>query len=824
MKTEMREEKKNNNKLGKKPPVDEFKDGFSDPDSLTRAVAAANTLPTPSPSERSRTKTPKKEDEDAAQSAAAETGKKIVEIDEMFLPSALRIRGEQTGAEILKPAFRSNTDDTMKSKGKGPVTFADDVTAAVAGHAAAGPTARQHGRRHHLFDDEKEPWTRNIPQITGDPSIGGEKIDFNTHPHIPAEEPESPSFYDISTLGKRAMKRKNPFADGESSASTSTTAKKTLKSENNNNDDIAHLPTPPSSSKGKSDKTPFIIDLTTTSDDASSSATEKKLYPDSQILLSPFDSAFANPTSTATLLADLLEHPRSLNLYEASAAFAFLQKSIRSFTKTYFAYELSAHAKRAWPLHALAQEHPQFVRYTQYIADGSQYGWRKLFTESYARPHLAYALINWALKTYVLDATAFGVSQEARDQLEDQDRLHLYYDGFVRTKKRAAMLSDLLQCIGDPEVQKAEMNNAVSKLSGQITELLTPLYQSTNMAGLPSKVVREKLRQIVQLTASIALCVRLSGANGTIFRYHFPDKRTPFQVPHGVSRPQNCVNKAWVDDRDPNRNRDEHELEGFQPLVKMSCFPAVIATVPHGPDMEEMAALVEERGLDAAVRYDERTGECLNQSWVTEVRICPADVYLEWTQKLSTLEPRWKLKLSEAIESAHKQKHPSKVPGMLRAVKGIMAGGLVVATVGGLIATQVLTAGKVWDRKAEGFNRVGRVVASIEQMKAELAQSGTVKYRQLVDEWNSEGFLADREKFERYLRGGPEKGKEVITKTIYQTVDVKRRRAARNTVVQRIKGVFGWAANKTESAMREARERERQWYDEILLARPDGMP
>ena len=136
-----------------------------------------------------------------------------------------------------------------------------------------------------------------------------------------------------------------------------------------------------------------------------------------------------------SLLNGMCNDPRALELYEIQPLLDHIRNSIISFTEQYFSFELAQSERDIWPLHFLTTKYLPLLLTTQYIADGSQYGWRSLFTSSQTRPYLVAAIIGEYLKHHVFNATAFGFPEEVVEKLEDDDREYLHYDAFVRSKR-----------------------------------------------------------------------------------------------------------------------------------------------------------------------------------------------------------------------------------------------------------------------------------------------------------------------------------------------------------------------------------------------------
>jgi hypothetical protein len=344
------------------------------------------------------------------------------------------------------------------------------------------------------------------------------------------------------------------------------------------------------------------------------------------------------------VLRELVRESRVLKLEEASDALIALRDQVRAYSQKYFEYEMTSEEKRNWPLGDLQEKNPELVANCAYIADGSQYGWRQLFTESYSRAPLVNGLLGHYLVEHVFKHTSFGLNEEELASLEDGVlKKYIHYDGFVRSKQLALAISEILS---NKSIEDRSLDRfvAVTSLSTQIMSTIEPLVPSGCIAEAEAA-----LKEIILDAQALATSLRLTGVNRTIFRLNFPSKHSEYQLGGG----QNCLNIDRVDATQhhaPDYDRDELR-------VKIPCWPTIIATVPSGPDMLDFKndpTLKDRAGKPLPTFIgapDDNPG-----AFVTEVFITPSDVYLEWTPLATPLASPLKLTLWQAIEQAKKER------------------------------------------------------------------------------------------------------------------------------------------------------------------------
>ena len=348
--------------------------------------------------------------------------------------------------------------------------------------------------------------------------------------------------------------------------------------------------------------------------------------------------------SGCRVLRELVRESRVLKLEEASDALIALRDQVRAFSQKHFAYEMTSEEKCNWPLADLQEKYPELVANCAYIADGSQYGWRQLFTESYSRAPLVNGLLGHYLVEHVFKHTSFGLNEEELASLEDGVlKKYIHYDGFVRSKQLALAISEILS--NKPiEDRSLDRFAAATSLSTQVMSTIEPLVPRGCKAEAEAA-----LKEVVLDAQALATSLHLTGSNGTIFRFNFPSKHSEYQLGGG----QNCLNIDHVDATQhhaPDYDRDELR-------VKIPCWPTIVATVPSGPDMLDFKhdpTLKDRAGkpLPAFIGApDDNPG-----AFVTEVFMTPSDVYLEWTPLATPLASPLKLTLWQAIEQAKKER------------------------------------------------------------------------------------------------------------------------------------------------------------------------
>ena len=315
----------------------------------------------------------------------------------------------------------------------------------------------------------------------------------------------------------------------------------------------------------------------------------------------------------------LKQNLRPLGLEELHIQFYLLQKMLRQFTKRHFVTPWSPSRLAAFSLADLSTDHAPFYRIAGYLADGStfQEGWSSFLTSEHTRPHLVYAILSEWLKYNVFGHSCFGLSEEEDAAMTAIDIRYLHYDGFVRTKERAKLLARILANKPAWE-QEMDVGVAVEKVVSELMIVLAPLLPECKgqLATL-----RTQLTSIVDIAANLHQCIRLTGMDGTIIRFHTHTKGDPF----AYTARQNCINKSTVkktiDEMMALRNGEKSAADAAADskasilqrraanklvhgkdklLIKMPCFPLILAVVPFGPTLRDFA--VEQDMYNSVIR------------------------------------------------------------------------------------------------------------------------------------------------------------------------------------------------------------------------------
>jgi hypothetical protein len=244
----------------------------------------------------------------------------------------------------------------------------------------------------------------------------------------------------------------------------------------------------------------------------------------------------------------------------------------------------------------LHDQHAPFFRMLSYIAEGSgfQSGWPDFLSSESARPHVVYGVLGEWLKYNVFGHSCFGLSPEEDLQMLAIDVQYIKWDGFVRTKERAKLLKGILAAKPKWEFD-ADMSSAVGTLVSELMVVLAPVLPSC-LSTLAE--MKHKLTLLVDIAANLHLCIRLTGVDGTILRYHNARKNDGF----AYTARQNCVNKnsvratlaaAMKNRNDQNSDKGRKTENGCRLTeklkIKMPCFPLVMAVVPYGPTLKDFA-------------------------------------------------------------------------------------------------------------------------------------------------------------------------------------------------------------------------------------------
>ena len=296
------------------------------------------------------------------------------------------------------------------------------------------------------------------------------------------------------------------------------------------------------------------------------------------------------------------QHPEHLTLEHIGPLFNYVTGSIQSFSEEHFSFELTLEQREAWPLHQLSSRYLPLMLITQYIADGSQHGWRHFFTTPASRSALVSGVIGEWVRQRVFNHTCFGMSAENIEKLEDMDRKYLHHDAFLRSKKRAAMVQEMLR--KDPRGCRKDLFEAVDELSDELMAVLMPLMPesifaysrsgryfnedtSSTIAVDAKEEIRAELAGIIAGAARLHRGMRVMGKDGTIIRIAQPVQKGE---QYYESAPFEIVNEKMVKEtKHHGLKAGAKKHEDGKLKIKMTCFPRVEAYVPHGPDYEQMA-------------------------------------------------------------------------------------------------------------------------------------------------------------------------------------------------------------------------------------------
>ncbi|KAF7513861.1 hypothetical protein GJ744_006475 [Endocarpon pusillum] len=407
-------------------------------------------------------------------------------------------------------------------------------------------------------------------------------------------------------------------------------AERVLRARNKKN---ARLPTPPQS-PGGGRPSPFHGPEGNEKSAESAEQVLARLDASTEAAKSPREAGFVRPTSRhvdlvrddipgelelpATINNILVEPTADIKMEEVCTAFDFLKTQIQRHARKVYGYHAPAKDQALPSFTHLKVKHRELFQYIRYVADGDQYGWDKLIQTGNQRENLVYAIVSRALISYVFDAELFGASPEDHEELLEMCREYLHYDAFVRNGHRAEIISSILldeaeKYSDSGEPPYAYFSAAIISLERRINLLLQPLRPAKSAASplLPEV----SLHSILQAALKVHLAIRLSGSNGTVYRLQHPHKLQPWDAMN-----MNCINQ---------RKMDLTVHDGEEPLVKISCFPAVFATVPSGPNLEQFTDPDFVEDWKNTADPDQEDGE--GKPLITEYPITLADVVLENT-------------------------------------------------------------------------------------------------------------------------------------------------------------------------------------------------
>ena len=373
------------------------------------------------------------------------------------------------------------------------------------------------------------------------------------------------------------------------------------------------------------------------------------------------------------------EDPTRLTLGDVGPLFRYLTTHIHDFANVHFGFTLTQEQQAAWPLHKLSTRYLPLMLISQYIGDGSQYGWQNFFTNSASRASLVAGIIGEWVKQRAVNHTSFGMSNSQIEILENMDREYLHHDAFLRSKKRAAMIQDMLK--QDPAGCATSLNKAVDDLAEELMIVMMPLmpesifaysesgyfWEDTSSRGAITarQIIKNDLMRIVRMSADLHRGIRVLGRDGTVVRIANAVQKGETYYD---SAPFEVINEKMVDEtkhhglKANSLNSEEGRLK-----IKMTTFCRIEAYVPHGPDYEEMVETENEvkKGLkegekidwdevqaqvgfwpelpEDVVREQERKGAKINEKGEVQIkrmhgsyvmiypRLAPHQVYCEWS-------------------------------------------------------------------------------------------------------------------------------------------------------------------------------------------------
>ncbi|ETN38076.1 uncharacterized protein HMPREF1541_07700 [Cyphellophora europaea CBS 101466] len=339
--------------------------------------------------------------------------------------------------------------------------------------------------------------------------------------------------------------------------------------------------------------------------------------------------------ATEELKLNLRHVPCPLQPEQIGALFQVLREELRQFAFDNFHFELTAEAQADWPLHEMADNYYSLMRTTQYIADGSQYGWRHFFTTPDSRASVIYGVIAEYIRRHIFSIPSFGLSEQDAKRVDDVDSTWMHFDSHVRARRRAQVMNEILM---GSEWQMSS-NRAIRQLAEELMVVLTPLLppdvfahneDSHDFSLSKSKKANEQHGYILKcltdrLTWAVGLhySLRLTGINGSIIQFSNNSLRgEKWYGDQGA--PQNCVNEqmmkktqfhGWLSEQAIKRANalDYHagvadgpddEDSPQRPRIKMCCFPRVEMIVPRGPDMEQLAEIERRNALEVRSRAE----------------------------------------------------------------------------------------------------------------------------------------------------------------------------------------------------------------------------
>ncbi|EME82946.1 uncharacterized protein MYCFIDRAFT_90185 [Pseudocercospora fijiensis CIRAD86] len=294
-------------------------------------------------------------------------------------------------------------------------------------------------------------------------------------------------------------------------------------------------------------------------------------------------------------------------------------------------------------------ENAQVVRYIGCLAIGGpkgEDGWAELLADQGCRKALVVGIIGRALKEHVFGSLWFGATAEQLTRLEDMERSRVMMDkdGFSRTKMRAEVVKGFAASEDDVEF-------AINKINLQLSSMLAPFWQQATRVP-PS--VHWKLKQIVRKAAEASRAMRQQEDVVYYWPPTFKDEEFEparmecYNLNEMISH--SPYDKTKVQGKFERAMLREGEEQRSEAIVRVVCFPGLVAYRQHGGDMavEEMQADERENSHapEDVRRARMRFGEKLDVNHGFRSRVlCKSVVQLQWGQQ--------RLLTREAGTSAH---------------------------------------------------------------------------------------------------------------------------------------------------------------------------
>lgn len=188
-----------------------------------------------------------------------------------------------------------------------------------------------------------------------------------------------------------------------------------------------------------------------------------------------------------TALSDVTE---PLSIDQISSLIRILQKMTGHFAATFFAKstqdndELVGADMQNFPLEDLELKHHALYLTTVNILDASTGNkiesqphikdtkWLKFFAHPNYRPFLVTAILGEWFTSRIFTDTAFGLSENGRKQMEEKvDKQYIHFEGFVRAKRRSAVVAQHRK----KKVADFWLKEACANLADELMVVLAPM-------------------------------------------------------------------------------------------------------------------------------------------------------------------------------------------------------------------------------------------------------------------------------------------------------------------------------------------------------------